>query len=167
SKWNLDGYYPSIYIGWALNVAAGSTAVKLNSDYSDGVSGSSGQYLASGKPIFDGGVNFGVFDFSGIATSSASDGGSSSTSTANPAVGGSFTTGTSGDLIVSVGLMKSGNAFSVGSGFTELARGTAVGSEAHWMVQYQVQAASGAINPGFTNPLGYEMLVASVALKHS
>jgi hypothetical protein len=167
SLWNLDGFYPSVFIAWTLNVAAGSTTVRLNSDYKDGISGTSGAYLASGKPIFDGGVNFSVFDFSGIATSSAGDGGSSAVSTANPAVGGTFTTGSSGDLIISVGIMKSGNAFSVGSGFTELSRGVLVGSEAHYMIQYQVQTSAGAINPGFVNPLGYEMLVASVALKHS
>lgn len=168
SKWSLDGKYPSVYIFYALNVTAGTYTISVNSCYQDGTTRP--QDLAAGKPIFDGGVDIHVFEFSGVAAAAATDGSTGQMSAANPAVAPSYTTTTSGDLILTAGLMKSGNAFStyapVGTtGTTMLAAGKCVNSQAHWAVQMQLQTANGAIAPGFTNPLGYEMAVASVALK--
>lgn len=172
SKWNLDGKYPSVYIFYALNVAGGTYTVSVNSCYQDGTTRPAD--LAAGKPIFDGGVDIHVFEFSGIALAAATDGSQGQMSAANPAVTPSFTTTTAGDLILTAGFMKSGNAFStyapagITAGSTVmLASGKCVTSQAHWGIQMQLQTANGAIQPGFTNPLGYEMAVSAVALKHS
>lgn len=167
---SLDGYYPSIYIFYALNVTGGTYRVNVNSCFQGGVTRP--QQLAAGKPIFNGGVNAMVFEVANVVTTAASDGSTGGMSAANPAIAPSITTGTSGDMLITAGLMKSGNVFSTNApagttGTQFISQGKCVGSEAHWAVQVQLQTSSGAITPGFTNPLGYEMAVVSLALKHS
>jgi hypothetical protein len=181
SKWNLDGYYPSVYIWVCQNAIAGSYKVNLNSMYQNGIDPP--QDLAAGKPIFDGGVNFQVFCFSGAALSGAVDSSAIGTSAANPADAGSYinTYAANGDLLFSVGLQKSGNVFSggdvlagtgtgsppYGAPMTVISYGKLVGSEAHYAVEYALTPAgsAGAYNPNWINPLGYEMVVASIAIK--
>jgi hypothetical protein len=138
-----------------------------------------------GKPVY-GGIDVVLLDFSGIATSSATDGTPvAGTSVANPATAGSpgtITTTSSGDLILAVGLQKDSNEFSAPTGWTVAWSGKLIGSEEHYVIMYQIQAASGAITPGFTNPVGrtaagsdigpttsagYETIVLAAALKHS
>jgi hypothetical protein len=176
SQWNLDGYYPSIYIWVAQNANAGTYAVNLNSVYQNGIV--EPLDLAAGKPIFDGGVNFQVIKFSGILTSGAADGSSFGTSTAAASAAPAFTTTQGSELLLSVGLMKSGNVFGAGSviqaavptadAVSRISNGKLVGSEAHYMVEYAIPAAASATTQlSFSNPLGYEMVVGTIALKHS
>jgi hypothetical protein len=112
SKWNLDGYYPSLYVWVATDVEAGTYDVNLNSVFQNGIVAP--QDLAAGKPIFDGGVNFQVLKLQG--TGSAEDC-SIGTSTANPATAPATITTTAGDgdALITVGLMKSGNVFAPGT----------------------------------------------------
>jgi hypothetical protein len=176
SQWNLDGYYPSVYIWVAQNANVGTYAVNLNSVYQNGII--QPLDLAAGKPIFDGGVNFQVFKFSGILTSGAADGSSIGTSTAAAAAAPAFTTTQGSELLLSVGLMKSGNAFGLGhviqaavptaDAVSRISNGKLVGSEAHYIVEYSIPAAASATTQlSFSNPLGYEMVVGTIALKHS
>jgi hypothetical protein len=48
-----------------------------------------------------------------------------------------------------------------------LASGKMVGSEAHYMIEYGLTAAgsAGSFNPSFSNPLGYEMVIASFSIQ--
>ena len=176
SQWSIDGYYPSVYVWYALNVTAGTYKVSLNSMYSTGgLTSGEWQY---GRPIFEGGVNFQVYRFSGIATSAAADGTSIGTSTAAAAAPAAFTTTQGSELLFAVGLMKSGNVFGVGNVnqggtntadvVTQIGTGKLVGSEAHYMVSFATPASASATTYlSFSNPLGYEMIVANIALKHS
>jgi hypothetical protein len=268
SKWSIDGYYPSIYVYTCAVTKAGSYKVNLNSMYQPGVNVPA-DYAQGGQPIFDGGVNFQVFNFSGAGVIEPTSGFSISTAEtiSNPANAPATltTSAANGDLLLSVGLIKSGNTFAVGNtggtpvsltltavsplvygpaqfapqnyggavytgtitggaanafvgytftvaGFThsqnnspagtqftctastattltlsngvaiaethagtaayaqpmvQIGNGKLVGSEAHYMVEYALTAAgsAGTFNPGFQNPLGYAMLVASVAIK--
>lgn len=50
---------------------------------------------------------------------------------------------------------------------TRIGGGKLVGSEAHYLVEYYATPGTGTFNPGFANPLGYNMLVGSVAIKSS
>jgi Ice-binding-like len=270
SKWSIDGYYPSLYVWVATDVNAGTYDVNLNSVYQNGIL--EPLDLAAGKPIFDGGANFQVFKLNGTGAVESSF--SIGTSSANPATAPApiTTTAADGDILISVGMMKSGNTFAVGNtggtpvsltltsvaplqygtgsqyppqnyggavytgtitggannafvgyqftvtGFldgvtganpngynngvfnctastattltlsngaaisethagtaayvapmTQLSNGALVGSEAHYMVEYALTApgSAGSFNPGFSNPLGYEMVVASIAIKSS
>jgi hypothetical protein len=186
SAWNLDGYYPSIYVWVAQNVRAGTYSVNLNSMYQDGIDPP--QDLAAGKPIFDGGVNFQVFCFAGAALSGAVETSSLKnigTSTTDPATAPATltTTAANGDLLLSVGLQKSGNVFSAGTvgeagigsppvagaAMTSISNGKLVGSAAHYMVEYALTGpnTAGTYDPNFSNPLGYEMVVASIAIASS
>ncbi len=184
SKWSLDGYYPSVYIWVAQNVEAGPYNVNLNSCYDNGIDPP--QDLAAGKPIFDGGVNFQVFALKGAATSGAvesSSYGNIGTTTSNPATAPNVlaTTAANGDVLITVGLMKSGNVFGVGTvgvsgagsppvpgaAMTRISNGRLVGSEAHYAVEYAPVVDLGSFDPNFSNPLGYEMVVASIAIKSS
>lgn len=265
SQWNLDQYYPSIYIWVAQNAVAGSYKVNLNSMYQLGIDEPQ-EYAAGSIPIFDGGVNFQVFSISGALTTgqpqafSISSGFPAET-VANPATApGTLTlTGGDGGALLSVGIMKSGNVFAAGSiggtatsltltavapllygtgtqyppqnyggsvytgtitggaanalvgnvftvtGFVnagnngvftctastattltlsngvsvaethagaaaytplmlQIGNGKLVGSEAHYIVEFQTVAA-GTYNPGFNNPLGYPVLVGSIAIQ--
>ena len=115
SKWNLDGYYPSLYVWVATNALPGTYNINLNSVYQNVTSthDDGPQDLAAGKPIFDGGVNFQVIKLSGTGAPDACTIGESS---ANPATPGPITTaGVNGDALISVGLMKSGNVFQPGN----------------------------------------------------
>lgn len=180
SMWNIDGYYPSVYVWVATGVSAGTYNVNLNSMYVNPASTSdlSAGAQVAGKPIFDGGVNFQVIKFSNIATSSASDGNAIGASTDAAAAPTAFNMSTAGDLLLAVGLMKSGNAFSLGKvnqggtdttdAVSSISNGALVGSEAHYAVEYAIPAASSATTKlYFSNPLGYEMIVANIALKSS
>lgn len=291
SKWNIDGYYPSIYIYVASGIVLPSAVtvhevisppnvnppvtvtytytppltINLNSMYQLGIDPPQ-DWSSGAVPIFDGGVNLQVYCFSGAA--STVDGHSISTTEtlSNPATAPASLTvaGADGDLLFSVGLLKSGNVFQAGSiggtavsiassavtplvvsgssgqypsqnyggaiytiastaafanngavgyiftatGFgstlndgvftctastatsltlnnggallataqtghvaytqpmIEIGNGMLVGSEAHYMVEYAlVPSTAGTVNPGFENPLGYPMLVASIAVQ--
>jgi hypothetical protein len=170
SKWSIDGFYPSIYI-WVVDAAiAGTYKINLNSMYANGLTRP--QDLAAGKPIFDGGVNFQVMKFTGM-TGPTSDGASTNISTANPAIGTPIVTTGTGDLVFAVGLQKSSNGFNLGTdgtltaGYSRVSNGALVGSEAHYLVEWGIQTAAGSYTPQFSNPLGYETIIAAVAVKHT
>lgn len=108
-------------------------------------------------------VNIRVSEFFNIATSSASDGTSSSASATIPTVqSGSITTGTSGDMIymhaIGTGGDTSGlpNAYSLAGvkilTFTPGASGALLSAdeEVGDVLQFQIQAAAGAITPTLT-----------------
>lgn len=176
SAWNLDGFYPSVYIWVAKNVVAGNYNVNLNSMYQDGIDYP--QDLAAGKPIFDGGVDFQVFTVALADTTAPVDDSSIGITSADPAVSGTpIVAAGSTDLLLAVGLQKSGNVFGpgtvtpavaspptpAGAAMTMVASGKLVGSEAHWMVEAAL-VSSGTYDPCFSNPLEYEMVVATLAL---
>ena len=183
SQWNLDGFYPSIYIWVAKNAVAGNYNVNLNSCYDDGIDYP--QDLAAGKPIFDGGVDFQVFVIAGADLTTPVDDSSVGLSSAAIAVSAAplTTTAPNGDILLAVGLQKSGNVFSTGTvqpastspviaegaAMSMVSCGKLVGSEAHWMVEYAITAAgsAGSFDPYFNNPLEYEMVVATLAIKHA
>jgi hypothetical protein len=170
-KWSLDGYLPSMIIWSAVNVSAGTYNVNLNSMFQ---TGTVPQYQY-GRPIFDGGVNFMVIKFTGM-TAAVADGNSISTSssTANPAVGPAIVTTGTGDLVLAVAIQKSANGMGLGptdgtlsTQYQRIANGKLVGSEAHYLVEYGIQTGAGSWVPSFANPLGYETLIAAIAIKHS
>src|SRR5208283_4890345 len=100
-----------IYVWYASNVTPGTYNVNLNSMYT---SAGAPQWQL-GRPIFDGGVNFQVINFAGLLTSGAADGSAIAVVSSNPAVPAAFTTTQGSELLLSVGLMKSGNVFGLGS----------------------------------------------------
>jgi hypothetical protein len=180
ANWNLDGYYPCLYV-WVCNSAnAGTYPVNLNSVYQDGVVAPLD--LAAGKPIFDGGINFQVFDI-GDMTSVAVDGTAVAITAANPAVTAPIVTTQNDDAVIVIGLQKSANGLGLGTdatldgtagspptamlGYQRVSNGKLVGSQAHYLIEWGVQTVAGSWTPQFANPLGYETLVAAVALKHS
>jgi hypothetical protein len=173
-NWGLDGNFPSIYIYYALDVVGGSYNVNVSSCYQNGTTRPS--QLAAGKPIFDGGIDAVVLEFSGILPANAQDGSTAAVTAAINGAGASvvpsFTTTTAGDMILTVGYMKNGNAFSQyapagTTGTTILTRSSIPTSQGHGAVQFQLQTGAGAITPGFLNPLQYEMSIIALALKHS
>jgi hypothetical protein len=123
SSWSADGYYPSIYIWVAPNVAAGSYKVNLNSMYQPG--SASPEWSSGAQPIFDGGVNFMVFSLSGAAATTPVEAFSISTgsaghlaeTTSNPATAPATLTvaNVDGDALISIGVLKQNNAIAVGS----------------------------------------------------
>jgi len=172
-KWSLDGYLPSIAMWSGVNLSPGTYNVNLNSMFQTGTA-PNWQY---GRPIFDGGVNFIVIKFTGMVGASADGTGtvSTSSSTANPAVAPAFTTSGTGDLVVAVGLQKSANGLGLGNpdatltapGYQRVANGKLVGSEAHYLIEWAIQTAAGSYTPQFANPLGYETLIAAIAIQHT
>src|SRR5208282_2456844 len=50
---------------------------------------------------------------------------------------------------------------------SRISSGKLVGSEAHYIIEYALTAAPGTFNPSFQNPLGYEMVIASLGLASS
>jgi hypothetical protein len=174
SKWSIDGYYPSLYVWVATAANAGTYNINLNSVYQNGIIEPAD--LAAGKQIFDGGVNFQVFKFTGAGNPEVSFAiGTSSAAVATP--GPITTTAANGDALISIGLMKNGNVFSAGTqnvgggvatgaAMTQISTGKLVGSEAHYMVEYGTTApgSAGSFNPNFSNPLGYEMVIASIGI---
>jgi hypothetical protein len=180
ATWSIDGYYPSLYIWTAPIAAAGAVTVNLKSTFADPTSTSdlTAKAQAAGRPIFDGGVTFLVIRFSGVLAVAPQDGHSIGTSTAAAAAPAAFTTTQGSELLLAAGLMKSGNVFSAGNvnqggvnttdAVTIIANGKLVGSEAHYAIEMAVPAAANAATfLSFSNPLGYEMLVGNIALKHS
>ena len=181
ARWNTDGYYPSIYVWVAPNVQAGSYKVNLNSMYQPGITAPA-DYTGGAVPIFDGGVNFQVLCLSGAAAASVVESFSISTGSpadtiTNPATAPAPLTvaNADGDAIITIGLCKNSNAFAVGTTgalvpapLQLISHGKLVGSEAHYAVGYALVTAAGSpYNPGFSNPLGYPMLIASLAIKSS
>ncbi len=170
AKWSIDGYYPSVYVFVSENVSAGTYKVTLNSCYNSTTVRPGG--LAAGKPIFDGGVNFGATVFHGMGGATA-DGSATAVSTANPAVTAPIVTTGSGDLVFVVGLQKNANGLGLGtdvsltSGYSMVSNGKLVGSQAHFLVEWGIQTASGSYTPQFANPLGYETILAAIAIKHT
>ena len=180
SQWSLDGYYPSMYIWTAPVATAGTYTVNLNSCFHDPTSGSdlSAIAQAAGRPIFKGGVTFLVIRFSGVLQSSPQDGHAIGISSAAKAAPLPFTTTQGSELLLAAGLMKSGNVFSAGKvnqggsdtadAVSLIASGKLVGSEGHYMIEMATPAAGSATTKlYFSNPLGYQMLVGTIALKHS
>ena len=181
SKWSIDGYYPNIYVWVADSATGGTYTVNLNSVYQNGIIPP--QDLAAGKPIFNGGVNFQIIRLSGAAGSPPGvDAVSIGTTSANPAFAAPITTtGANGDALISIGLQKSGNVFSTGTvsdiigspasgaAMTQISTGKLVGSEAHYIVEFGLTAAgsAGVFNPNFANPLGQDMVIATIAIKSS
>jgi hypothetical protein len=174
SKWSIDGYYPSLYIWVATGANAGTYNINLNSTYQNGIVPPLD--LAAGKQIFDGGVNFQVFKFTGAGSPEVSFAiGTSSAALSTP--GAITTTAADGDALISIGLMKNGNVFAAGTvgtggvagagaAMSVISSGKLVGSEAHYIVEYGLTAAgsAGSFNPSFSNPLGYEMVIASIGI---
>ena len=118
--WNLDGYYPSIYVFVAPNVVAGSYRVNLNSMYQPGSGQVTNEWSNGAVPIFEGGVNFQVFNLSGAAASTPLKRSSPSRwltprPTRQLAPSTLTTTAANGDALFSVGLMKNSNAIQVGT----------------------------------------------------
>ncbi len=180
ANWNLDGYFPSIYVWTCVNANSGTYAVNLDSMYDNGVSRPDD--LAAGKPIFDGGVNFFVSKFTwSTGTTTAVDettsppgGNESGISSANPAVLNAMTLAGTHDLGVVIGLQKSANGLGLGAsagldtpGYQMFASGKLVGSEAHYLAEWAAITGSGLWTPQFSNPLGYETLMAAVALRRT
>jgi hypothetical protein len=177
--WNLDGYYPCLYVWVCASANPGTYAVNLNSVYQDGIVAPLD--LAAGKPVFDGGINFQVFDI-GDMTGVTVDGAATAISVASPAVTAPIVT-TGADAVFAIGLQKSANGLNLGtdatldgtagsppvtqSGYSRVSNGKLVGSEAHYLIEWGVQASAGSWTPQFANPLGYETLIAAFALKHS
>jgi hypothetical protein len=175
SKWNLDGYYPSIYMWTATSVAAGSYRISLNAMFQPGINAPA-DWAVGSTPIFDGGVNFMVFAIAGAASIAGSSISTTET-TSNPATAPASLTVSGGDggALLSVGLMKSGNVFAAGTdnpatsppapiAMGQIGNGMLVGSEAHYIVEFATVAA-GTYSPGFANPLGYPILVGSLAIE--
>jgi len=116
AKWNLDGYYPSIYIWTASAVSAGSYKVELNSMFQSGDTQSPFEWSQGSDPVFDGGVNFQVYCISG-ANATVVESISTTDTIANPATAPATLTITAADggALISVGLMKSNNVFAAGT----------------------------------------------------
>jgi len=142
ADWSLDGYYPSLYIWACYSANAGTYAVNLNSVYQDGVTAPLD--LAAGKPVFDGGINFQVIDWTNM-TGVSLDGVSVGLSSANPAVAPAFQTTQANDLIIAVGLQKSANGLGAGEGSAINTSGQ-LGSAG----SYSILAGSGITNTGVT-----------------
>jgi len=163
--------------------------VTVNSCYQNGIDPP--QDLAAGKPIFDGGVDIIVVPFTDMTAVSA-DGESTNISdpsstvgSNNPAQGIPITTTGTGDLVIALALQKSANGLGLGAdatlhggsaagsppvasgGYGMVANGKLVGSEAHYLIEWGVQTTAGSWTPSFANPIGYDTIIAAIALKHS
>src|SRR5208337_267625 len=163
--------------------------VTVNSCYQNGIDPP--QDLAAGKPIFDGGVDIIVVPFTDMTAVSA-DGESTNISdpsstvgSNNPAQGIPITTTGIGDLVIALALQKSANGLGLGAdatlhggsaagsppvasgGYGMVANGKLVGSEAHYLIEWGVQTTAGSWTPSFANPIGYDTIIAAIALKHS
>jgi len=163
--------------------------VNVNSCYQVGIDPP--QDWAGGKPIFDGGVNIIVVPFTNM-TSVAADGfsvnisdPSSAIGSNNPALGAQVATTGTGDLVIALALQKSANGLGLGAdatlnggsavgspavavgGYSLVANGKLVGSEAHYMIEWGIQTAAGVWTPTFANPIGYDTIIAAIALSHS
>ena len=154
------GYSLSLYLFYAVNVAAGITSVTLT------------DLDSNGRPVFNGGVNIHAYNFTGTAvapvdgTSVTVVGYNSNGMAQAPAI---VTTATN-DLIFTAGLMYRSGEFGLINGYTYLHSGNVIGTpNDHFMTAYAVQPTSGGagIKPGFLNPGGYKIGIASLALLHS
>jgi hypothetical protein len=69
--------------------------------------------------------------------------------------------------VFSAGTVGTGGVAGTGAAMSMIGNGKLVGSEAHYMVEYALTAAgsAGSFNPSFSNPLGYEMIIATIGLK--
>lgn len=121
------GTISAIY--YALNVAAGTTVVRVN------VTGHNADFVSAV-----------VSEFNNVATANAFDGSSGAFSTSTSINSGSLNTSTAGDLIYqyAAGDSGSGTTWSQGSAPWNLLSADYSGSQA---AQYQVQASAGSINP--------------------
>src|SRR5208282_47465 len=182
ATWSLDGYFPSLYIWYVANAAAGTYAINLNScyeNYSTSPAVPAPLGWVAGKPVFDGGVNFFSTAFTwtgGTTTSVDGTAHASGVSSANPAVLPAFTLAGS-DLLVAIALQKSANTLGVGTAviggdtslpaYSQFASGKLVGGEAHYAAEWAGITGAGTYTPQFANPLGYETLIAALALKRT
>ena len=150
------GYYSTVYLYYAANVAGGNQYFYIT--VAD----------VNGRPTFDHGFNAQVYEFSGVLAVAPLDGHSSALSSANPAVTTSFNTAGNGDLIFVVGHERRSSEFALLTGYTLLDTGRVHGTANDYhLTAYDIQAAAGAIAPGFTNPGRYKFGIAALALKHS
>ena len=152
--------------------------INVNSCYDNGIDPPAD--LAAGKPIFDGGVNIAAFDFTGMV-GAATDGGSTNisdpTSTVgsnNPALGTPIVTTGTGDLVFALGLQKNANGLGQGTdvtltnGYSTVGSGKLVGTTgAHYVAEWGIQTAAGSWTPQFANPIGYDTIIAAVAIQHT
>jgi len=177
SDWGLDGFFPSIYLYTCVPVT-GTTTVNVDSMYpedfvnGDKVSGATGGYYTPAAPVFDGGVNIVVGHFNKGSSVSGTVVGSSGVSVANPAGSnlGGLTGASSGALVVSLGLMKDGNAFGPGlnkvggTALAEMVSDMIVGDCSAYFGLEWGTASGTADKPNWSDPLGYEMTSASVSV---
>jgi hypothetical protein len=177
SKWGMDGFFPSVYL-YTCVPTTGTTTVNVNSMYpedfthGDKVTGATGGYYSPSEPVFNNGVNVVVGHFNKGAGVTNTVVGSSGVSTANPAGSdlGGLTGAGAGALIVSLGLMKDSNAFGPGSNkvggtaLTEFNSEMVVGDcSAYFALEYGLASGS-SDKPNWSDPLGYEMTIASVSV---
>jgi hypothetical protein len=155
ADWSIDGYYPSLYIWVCASANAGSYNVNLNSVYQNGISAPLD--LAAGKPIFDGGINFQVIDWTGMTGATIEIGGSPASDSqvaitaANPAVTAPIVTSGGGsppvgDLVIVVGLQKNANGLGLGTDSTMSTYSSSVNAELGTAANYALLAYSGITN---------------------
>jgi hypothetical protein len=155
ADWNIDGYYPSLYVWVCASAIGGSYPVNLNSVYQNGITAPLD--LAAGKPVFDGGINFQVIDWTGMTGVAIEDGGSPASfsqtaiTAANPAVTAAIVTSGSGspptgDLVIVVGLQKNANGLGLGTDSTLIAYSSSVNAELGSAANYALLAYSGITN---------------------
>jgi hypothetical protein len=188
SKWWQDGFFPSLYL-YTCVPTVGTTSINVNTMYpedfthGDKVTGATGGYYSGSVPVFDGGVNIVVAHFNkgasvtGIVSGTSGVSVGASGATGYSGYAGSDLTGltaSAGALIVSLGLMKDGNAFGPGltqiggtgaTGCAELTSDMIVGDCSAYFGMEWATALSGTGNkPNWADPLGYEMAIASVSV---
>jgi hypothetical protein len=171
--WNVDGYFPSIYmLHNTADCPGGQAIVNVATQYQVDDGGTYGGGSVSGmRPIFDGGVNMIMLRYSGLTGHTNGNHGIETT-IANPAIVTSSSTLATGDLGIVVGLMKNGNQMSTGQctdtadPCSFIAAGKCVGTEAHWMVETVVVTGSGS-SISVVNPGQYEMCLDLLGLLHS
>jgi hypothetical protein len=97
----------------------------------------------NGKPLLSA-IEAVVYDFNGLATSGALIASASQITNATLALAGSIADATTGDLILSVGVMKSGNTFSNATGTTRQNFGNLIGSTDAFGVAWSLEGTNAA-----------------------
>lgn len=118
------GYYSSLYVYYAANVAGGNQTFTLtNLD-------------AAGRPTFNHGINMQVFEFSGVAATPL-DGAASAKVSSNAPSAGTLTMTASGNLILSVAHVRRASTLTAPAGFTVLDSGRVMGTPGdYYMVAF-------------------------------
>jgi hypothetical protein len=161
ATWNLDGYFPSLYMFEVNSAAGGATTINVNSMYTN-ANDSSDADDWSDRPIFDGGVDVIALNYATSTYASST----AITGATDPVVTGALSI-TSGNLVLALVVMKSGNA--IGNVYIEksdgthkqvltvLATGKCVGTEAHWVLVGDAAAYADQNILKVDNPLQYEL----------